>query len=78
MLTILQSGIDSIIADAPLAPVAAQAVPQQQEMTLSLIEMAAKGGWIMIVLAALSVIAIYISARNGGCSARPTESTRIS
>ena len=60
MLTILQSGIDSIIADAPLAPVAAQPVPQQQEMTLSLIDMAAKGGWIMIVLAALSVIALYI------------------
>ena len=60
MLTILQSGIDSIIADAPLAPVAAPLVPQQQEMTLSLIDMAAKGGWIMIVLAALSVIALYI------------------
>lgn len=36
------------------------AVPQQQEMSFSLIEMATKGGWLMIVLLLLSVIAIYI------------------
>ncbi|MBQ1709455.1 MAG: MotA/TolQ/ExbB proton channel family protein, partial [Bacteroidales bacterium] len=38
----------------------AQAVPVQQEMSYSLIEMAAKGGPLMWVLLALSVIAIYI------------------
>ena len=39
---------------------AVQAAPVQQEMSFSLIEMAAKGGWLMIVLLILSVIAIYI------------------
>lgn len=34
--------------------------PQQQEMSYSLIGMAAKGGWLMLVLLALSIIAIYI------------------
>ena len=38
----------------------AQAVPVQQEMSYSLIEMAAKGGALMWVLLALSLIAIYI------------------
>ena len=38
----------------------AQAVPVQQEMSYSLIEMAAKGGPLMWVLLALSIIAIYI------------------
>ena len=37
-----------------------QIVPAQQEMSFSLIEMAAKGGWLMVVLLALSIIAIYI------------------
>lgn len=37
-----------------------QAVPQQQEMTFSLLDMAAKGGWLMLVLLLLSIIAIYI------------------
>ena len=36
------------------------AEPIQQEMKLSLIDMASKGGWLMIVLLILSVIAIYI------------------
>ena len=39
---------------------AAPAVPVQQEMSFSLIEMAAKGGWLMLVLLLLSLIAIYI------------------
>ncbi|MCR5547141.1 MAG: MotA/TolQ/ExbB proton channel family protein [Bacteroidales bacterium] len=39
---------------------AAEVIPQQQEMSYSLIEMAAKGGWLMWVLLALSIIAIYI------------------
>ncbi len=33
---------------------------EQGEMTMSFFEMAVKGGWIMIVLAVLSVIAVYI------------------
>lgn len=37
-----------------------QAAPVQQEMSYSLIDMAAKGGWLMIVLLILSIIAIYI------------------
>lgn len=37
-----------------------QAVPQQEVMSYSLIQMAAKGGWLMLVLLALSIIAIYI------------------
>ncbi|MBS7316986.1 MAG: MotA/TolQ/ExbB proton channel family protein [Bacteroidales bacterium] len=36
------------------------AAPQQQEMSYSLISMAAKGGFLMIVLLVLSVIAIYL------------------
>ncbi|MCQ2142185.1 MAG: MotA/TolQ/ExbB proton channel family protein [Bacteroidales bacterium] len=39
---------------------AMQAAPQQQEMSFSLIEMATKGGWLMLVLLILSIIAIYI------------------
>ena len=38
----------------------AQTAPAQQEMKLSLIEMATKGGWLMLVLLLLSIIAIYI------------------
>ena len=37
-----------------------QAAPVQQEMKLSLIDLASKGGWLMIILLILSVIAIYI------------------
>lgn len=36
------------------------AAPVQEEMSFSLIEMAAKGGWLMLVLLALSLVAIYI------------------
>lgn len=43
-----------------LQTVAAEAVPVQTEMKLSLIDMASKGGWLMIVLLILSIIAIYI------------------
>ena len=39
---------------------AVQAAPVQQEMSYSLIDMAVKGGWLMIVLLVLSVIAIFI------------------
>lgn len=34
--------------------------PQQQEMSYSLIDMAAKGGFLMIVLLVLSIVAIYL------------------
>ena len=39
---------------------AVQAAPVPQEMSYSLIDMAMKGGWLMIVLLVLSIIAIYI------------------
>ena len=43
-----------------LATAAAEAVAQPTETKLSLFELATKGGWIMILLAVLSVIAVYI------------------
>ena len=45
-----------------LLTVIAQAAPVQQEMSYSLLEMAAKGGWLMWVLLALSVIAIVYTS----------------
>lgn len=44
------------------APVAVQTASEvvQTEKTLNIIDLAVKGGWIMIVLAILSVIAVYI------------------
>jgi biopolymer transport protein ExbB len=59
LFQLLQAGIDST-ANASAA--AAATVPQvaQTEQTYSLIEMAVKGGWLMLVLLALSIIAIYI------------------
>ena len=47
-------------AQAAEAVQAVQAAPVQQEMSYSLIDMAVKGGWLMIVLLILSIIAIYI------------------
>jgi len=52
LFNLLQAAVDTT-ALAPAAPVA-------QERTFSLIEMAMKGGWLMIVLLILSIIAIYI------------------
>ena len=49
--TILQA--DSEALQAAVAPV-------QEELSFSLIDMAAKGGWLMLVLLALSIVAIYI------------------
>ena len=43
-----------------LAGQAAAAAPVQQEMSFSFISMAAKGGWLMLVLLALSIVAIYL------------------
>ena len=39
---------------------ALEGAPVQQELSISVLEMATKGGWLMIVLAVLSVIAIFI------------------
>lgn len=58
LLTLLQA--DSISALAQAADGAAEVTPVAQEMSYSLIDMATKGGWLMIVLLILSIIAIYI------------------
>lgn len=50
LVNILQVGSAEIVDVAPV----------QQEMSFSLIEMASKGGWLMLVLLALSIVAIYI------------------
>ena len=52
LFNLLQAAVDS----AALSQVA----PVQEEMKLSLIELASKGGWLMIVLLLLSMVAIYI------------------
>ena len=52
LFNLLQAAVDTT-ALAPAAPMA-------QEKTFSLIEMAVKGGWLMLVLLALSIMAIYI------------------
>ena len=54
LFTLLQADTATALAEA------VEAVPAPQEMSYSLIEMAAKGGWLMIVLLILSIIAIYI------------------
>lgn len=53
LFTLLQTDLAS-------AAEAVEAAPVQQEMTYSLIDMACKGGWLMLVLLALSITAIYI------------------
>ena len=52
LFNLLQAAIDTT-ALAPATPVA-------QENTFSLIEMAVKGGWLMLILLILSIIAIYL------------------
>ncbi|MBP5796504.1 MAG: MotA/TolQ/ExbB proton channel family protein, partial [Bacteroidales bacterium] len=49
LFTLLQSEIEGVTA---------QVIPQEQ--SFSLIKMASKGGWLMIVLVLLSIAAIYI------------------
>ena len=53
LFNLLQSGVDAL-------DTVAEAVPQQQEMTMSLFELFLKGGALMWVLLALSILAIYI------------------
>ena len=50
----------SILQIAGDAGASLEAVPQQEVVSYSLLEMAAKGGWLMLVLLALSIIAIYV------------------
>ena len=50
MITFLQTATEAAV----------EAVPVQEELSFSLISMAAKGGWLMLVLLALSIVAIYI------------------
>lgn len=49
LTTLLQTGLEAV-----------EAAPVQEEMSISILEMATKGGWLMIVLLILSVIAIYL------------------
>ena len=52
---------DSLVeAVSEYADIIAPSAPQQQEMSFSLISMAAKGGVLMVVLLILSILAIYI------------------
>ncbi len=50
----------SILQIAGDAGTSVAAVPQQEVVSYSLLEMAAKGGWLMLVLLALSIVAIYL------------------
>ena len=61
MFNVLQAaaGLDPMLADS-LAGNVAPAAPETMTQSFSLIQMAAKGGWLMIILAILSVITIYI------------------
>lgn len=59
LFNILQA--DSLIEMAgQMAANNTPAAPVQQEMSFSFISMAAKGGWLMLVLLALSIVAIYL------------------
>lgn len=61
LIHILQAaGLDSATSAATTMQTMTQAAPVPQEMSFSLISMAAKGGWLMLVLLALSVVAIFI------------------
>lgn len=58
--TVAGQAADSLAAAASAAQAASDVAPQQVEQSYSLIQMAAKGGWLMLVLLALSIIAIYL------------------
>lgn len=58
MLSILLQ--DTTAAALANSALSAESTPLTQEMQLSLIDMAMKGGWIMLVLLVLSVCAVYI------------------
>ena len=54
------AAVQNIAGTMDTAAPGVAAAPVQQEMTYSMIEMAAKSGWLMLVLLILSLIAIYI------------------
>ena len=54
----IQAASNDLAATAATMPV--ETVEQPTEYTLSILELATKGGWIMVVLAILSVLAVYI------------------
>ena len=54
LLQITQAVNDTIVTVRP------EAVTQPTEVKLSILDLATKGGWIMILLAVLSIIAVYI------------------
>ena len=58
--TLLQTVAADALGITEGAVEAAPIVPVQQEMSYSMIELAAKGGWLMWVLLLLSLIALYI------------------
>ena len=58
--TLLQTAAADALGITEGAVEAAPIVPVQQEMSYSMIELAAKGGWVMWVLLLLSLIALYI------------------
>ena len=51
LFNLLQTAADTALMEA---------APIQQEMKLSLIDLASKGGWLMIILLILSIMAVYI------------------
>ncbi|MCQ2178069.1 MAG: MotA/TolQ/ExbB proton channel family protein [Bacteroidales bacterium] len=61
LFNLLQTDIVEEVAGA------VEAVPQQEVMSMSLIEMATKGGWLMIVLLLLSIVALYIFGKKCWC-----------
>lgn len=59
LFQLLQGNLDSLTNAAAGVQEAVQQAAQSEE-TLNLLELAGKGGWLMIVLLILSIIAIYI------------------
>ena len=60
LFTLLQAPAEEMLSEALTNAVPA-VIPQEQ--SFSLIQMASKGGWLMIVLLLLSILAIYIFGR---------------
>lgn len=60
LFNILQADLVDEIGQVATEVATEVAAPVQTEMSESLISMAAKGGWLMIVLLILSIVAIYI------------------
>ena len=62
LFNLLQTTIDTTFSSdlAQAAQTAVAAAPEKVEQTYSLINLASKGGWLMLVLLLLSILAIYI------------------